>query len=969
MNVLGPLQVQVDGGSIDVGGPKARALLATLAHHLGDVVRLDTLIEALWDDNAPRSARNVIQVRLSGLRKMLEPAAKFTTTPSGYALQPDGVTVDSVDFERLAKAAIDHLDTDPSSALQLADEALAMWRGEPVGIELDIRPLEGLLGGLDELRTRIQLARLDALLELGQHVECCAEADNLADRHPYREDFRERQMLALYRSGRQAEALAAYRQARNVLVDELGVEPGPRLQALHRQILEQATALDVADAAPTRPTSTAAELATDNVRAEPNTFVERPETDAVISALQPGRIVTVVGTGGIGKSRCVNAAARRCLDAEAFSDGVWLIDLAPLPEGSDAVAAIAGSAMGLGQQPGVSMVDTIVSYLHDRRALLVLDNCEHVATAAAAFANVVATRCRSTSVLAASRIRLGPVEETVITLDRLPDDAANRLLTARIQEAGAGPFSEDDGAALCAVLDNYPLAIELASARTRSMGPREIAARLDAQPQLLRSSPASVAANTSTPGSSRRHTDLATALDWSLDQLSPDALATLRRSTVFVSDFDLDSAEAVLSTSDRSAGDVVDDLGELVEHHLVSRDHGRARFRVLEPIRQHLRATADVTDSTTYSRHYEAMAIEAMCGLRGPDEAVWWDRVNTELPHIREVVRAAIERRDVERLEQLMTQMAVASPLPGFTEPGEWALDAITRLQLAPADAPATTFAAAFHHAHHKQRDACTALVDQLETVVDDPLLEALVHTARAFNDPSRADMGPAGRTAADASGDEALAVYASISQARPDVTRADRHGNPTLRTFARSFLSAYVITDISSDEARQNKRELYRIALTSNNSQTIAGAQGFMAIQHCVDNDPSSAAPLAVEMIERFARGRSPFWIWHGVEIVAVMLAMARMDPFTSEKLWAGVTASGTIPYSRLTRNPELPVWVASQLTSDQQLQAISEGSLLDMDAAVLEARKAAEQLATEPMTTGRTTTERAATGRLAVG
>ena len=474
------------------------------------------------------------------------------------------------------------------------------------------------------------------------------------------------------------------------------------------------------------------------------------------------------------------------------------------------------------------------------------------------------------------------------------------------------------------------------------MGPSEIAARLHEQPQLLEpTATAHVGAFT------RRHVDLATTLNWSLKQLSPAARDTLHRSTVFVSDFDLASAEAVLTTPERSRSDVVGDLGELVEHHLVTRDHGRARFRVLEPIRQHLRATGTFTDPAGYSHHYEALAVEAILGLRGPDEALWWDRLHAELPHIREVVRLAIERGDVEGLEVLMTQMAVASPLSAFTEPGEWALEALDRLRLDPIDAPGIALAAALYHAHHKRNAACTALLDRLDGRVDDPLLAAIVLSARAFNDPAASDWGEAGRAVADACGDSALGVYAAISNSNPDVARADRHGNPTLRTFARSFLSAYVLTDRRGDEARSNKHELYRIALTSNNSQTIAGGQGFMAIQHCFDDDPASASPLAVEMIERFAKGRSPFWIWHGVEMIAVMLAMVRIDPFTSEKLWAGVTTSGTIPYARLTRDPELPKWVASQLNEDEMRQAIAEGSLLEMDVAVREARKAAEQMA----------------------
>ena len=265
----------------------------------------------------------------------------------------------------------------------------------------------------------------------------------------------------------------SFRRTRDVLVEELGVEPGPELQLMHRRILEQDEELDPWNRADTGTTAPEVALPRDNLRAEPNLFVERPEVGTVVDALHPGRVVTVVGAGGIGKSRCVAAVARRCLGTAPYADGVWIVDLAPLPEGSNEVAAAVAAALGLGQQRSRSTAETIVDYLDNRRALLVLDNCEHVATAAAAFADSVGAGSTTTAILAASRVRLAVRAESVITLERLPDDAAHRLLLARIAEVGAGPFADDECADLCAVLDNYPLAIELAAARTRARAPRD----------------------------------------------------------------------------------------------------------------------------------------------------------------------------------------------------------------------------------------------------------------------------------------------------------------------------------------------------------------------------------------------------------------------------------------------------------------------------------------------------------------
>lgn len=954
IGVLGSLVVHRDGIPVSVGGPRPQSVLVTLVHRLDEIVRVDTLADAVWGDRPPKSARNALQVHISRLRRALGPSFDLQTSEHGYTLRSDSVECDVAEFERQAATAAALADSDPVACMSAAQAALDLWRGDPVAEDLGIEVVSGRLVELGELRIALRTMLLEARLALGQHRECCADAEAFADEHPFREEIRALQLVALYRSGRQTEALAAYRRTRHRLVEELGVEPGPELRSLHRRILEQDELLDLAPQASSTTYSSRdgvsldgalpeVTLATDNLQPEPNVFVERPEIEVIVDALTPGRVVSAVGAGGIGKSRCVAAAARRCHSDGRFADGVWLVDLAPLPEGSTDVAATVAAAIGLGQEPGVSFADTVVAYLALRHALVVLDNCEHVATAAGSFVDRLVTAAPSTAVLAASRVRLGLSAEFVVTLDRLPETAARQLLAARIAEIGAGPFPREACAELCAALDNYPLAIELAAARTRALTPREIVARLGAQPGLLTAPIAACDA-----GSSRRHADLATALDWSLEQLTPAVRETLYRSTVFVSDFDLATAESVLATPERCAVDVVGDLGELVEHHLVSRDHGRARFRVLEPIRQHLADRGGSAVRKRYSAHFASFAIDAARGLRGPDEASWWDRLNADLAHVREMARDAIERRDVELLDRVMLEMAVASPIGAFIDPGDWAITAMSELGIEPVEAPGITLSAAAHLAHHKQRDACNALLDRLEGASDDPLVRATNYCIRSLNDPASTYWAELMREAAETCGDQALRVYALIQQKEhPDVELADRFGNPTLRVFARSFHSAYVLHDKHGAEARQNKIDLYRIALGSNNLYTIAGGQGFMAIQHCFDDDPHRASPLAVEMIERFAKGRSPFWIWHGVEMIAVMLAMVRTAPFTSEKLWAGVTTSGTIPYARLTRDPELPEWVAAQLGDEEMRRAFAEGSSLDMDTAAREARKAAEAMA----------------------
>lgn len=942
IGVLGLLDATRAGEPVELGGPKSQAVLLALAHNLDDVVRVDTISEVLWGDRPPKSARNAIQVKVSQLRSALGPGCEVRATAMGYTLCSEGVTVDAAEFERLVGVAEGSVEADPSAAVDAGRAALALWRGAPMAEELELEPLRAQVVVLKELRVHAQMLVLDAHLRLGQHRECCVDAGKLAEEHPYREDIRAIHMRALYRSGRQTESLAVYRRTRELLVEELGIDPGPELSALHRQILDQDPALDAPSVRAARTPVVDASLVTDNLRSEPNVFVDRPEVEAIVDSIEPGRVVTAVGTGGIGKTRCVSAVARRCQGDAVAADGVWVVDLAPLPDGSDGVAAAVADAMGLGQEPETTFATTIASYLAHRSTLVVLDNCEHVADSAGRFVEDLVAGAPSTAILAASRVRLGLASESVVALDRLPDHAARELLDARIAEVGAGPFADQERDELCAVLDNYPLAIELAAARTRALSPREIAQRLADQPGLLTRAAATRAAD-----GSRSHADLATALEWSLEQLSPEARETLIRATVFVSDFDLRSAEAVLSTDDTSDADVVAHLGELVEHHLVSRDHGRARFRVLEPIRQHLRVRAFSSAQQRYIEHFSAFAIDGAVGLCGPDEAKWWGRVHGELPHVREVVRLATERADIELLDRVMAPMAVAMSILGFVTPGDWAVDALRRLELAPADAPGVAAAAAAHFAHLDQIEECDAIIDSLDASVDDPWMRAVVYCLRLFRDPSDEQWGPLLKAAAEECRDPALLVLGKFRARDPDgVEAADEHGNPTLRVYARQMRSA-MMADALSDEARQNREELYRIALASNNQHTIAEGQMFMALQLCFDGDPHRAGPLAVEMIERMVRVRSPHWVWHGVEVIGVMLAMLRMEPYTSERLWAAVSSAGRPPFARLTRNPELPAWVASQLSDEQRRQAIDDGSGLTMDVAAVEARKAAERMA----------------------
>jgi DNA-binding SARP family transcriptional activator len=243
--ILGPLEALVDGEPVELGGPRQRALLGVLLTRAGLTVSRDALVDALWGDDPPASAANVLQTYVSHLRKALPPN-RLLTRPPGYALEVGEDELDLRRFERELAGARRHLsEQDPESALAHLDEALALWRGPPLGGVGDAPFAAIEAARLDELRLAAHEDRFDAILALGRGGEAVPEIEAFVGRHPLRERPRAQLMLALYRSGRQSDALAAFRDSRALLVDELGIEPSQALRDLNAAILRQDPALDL----------------------------------------------------------------------------------------------------------------------------------------------------------------------------------------------------------------------------------------------------------------------------------------------------------------------------------------------------------------------------------------------------------------------------------------------------------------------------------------------------------------------------------------------------------------------------------------------------------------------------------------------------------------------------------------------------------------------------------------------------
>jgi DNA-binding SARP family transcriptional activator len=476
-SVLGPLTVSTAAGRpVDIPEAKVRALLGVLLVHAGRTVSADRLVEDLWGDRLPRDPAGALQTKVSRLRRALaraEPGAEklVESRAPGYALRVGPGDVDSGRFTETTAAAYatDH----PHTKAELLTRALALWQGDAFADLADLDVVRSAAGQLEELRLTALETLAETRLTLGEHQALIGELGELSARHPLRERLRAVQLRALYQAGRQSEALALYDDVRRRLADELGTDPGPELTALHQAILRHDTALWTAPA--DTPPSGHCDLP-----AHLTGLIGRTEAVSEIRQLiDAHRLVTLTGSGGVGKTRLAEEAARQA--SAAFPHGVRMVALA----GSTDVAEQLSAALGVREEGATGLEDA----LRPKRLLILLDNCEHVVESAARTVRRLLAAAPGLSVLATSREPLGLAGETVWTVPPLTQADAERLFTARAAAAAPGfTVTGEDAAAvatICRRLDRMPLALELAATRVRALGVREIAARLDDRFRLL----------------------------------------------------------------------------------------------------------------------------------------------------------------------------------------------------------------------------------------------------------------------------------------------------------------------------------------------------------------------------------------------------------------------------------------------------------------------------------------------------
>ena len=649
--LLGPVSLVRDGQPVAIGGPTARAVLALLLLRAGRVVTTDQLVDALWNDEPPRSAVQTIRAYVSRLRRALaeetDPRPRLRSEASGYLLRVEPGELDARTFEvaALAGRRLAARGEWAAAADELAG-GLGLWRGPALAGLAGFPALEAEAERLEELRQGALTDRLEADLALGRHAEVIPELEGLIADQPYRERLWGALMLALYRSGRQADALGTYQRARRLLVDELGVEPGPELRSLELAILRQDPSLDPLRTPPGE---------THLLPAERDSFVGRAQELAHLDRLlHESRMITLTGVGGSGKTRLALRATRDA--ADRYPDGAWWVELAAVTD-PQLVAQLAAAAVGVtaAESKTRDVAQVLVDYLADREALLVLDNCEHLGSAVAGLADAVLSHCPRMRVLATSRETLSVGGEVVVPvppLDVPPDPAeapdafaSVRLFLDRARSAApafnAGPDDLQRIAEICRRLEGIPLAIELVAARVKVLSPADIATRLDGHLDLVGGGP-----RTALP----RHRSLRATLDWSYGLLDPVEQRLLRRVSVFVGGFSLRAAADVAGAAANEADATLERLAGLVDRSLVQ-THRRGsglRYRLLEPVRQYgLERLGSEDDAEAIRARHAAyclrLAEEGDAHLRGPEQGAWLENLDAEHANLRAAIDWALD--------------------------------------------------------------------------------------------------------------------------------------------------------------------------------------------------------------------------------------------------------------------------------------------------------------------------------------
>ncbi|WP_367128513.1 BTAD domain-containing putative transcriptional regulator [Saccharothrix sp. HUAS TT1] len=742
----------------EIAGPRLRGLVALLADDLRTGCGAGLLVDGLWPDDRPEHPAKALQVLVSRVRSRFG-ADVIARTPTGYrlALAEDQVDSSAV-LVRAEAAARCARAGDHAAALAHADAGLALWGEAGPG------PVEDVDDPVTALRARRRVthralvrARALALARLDRPEEAVDPLAELTAERPRDEEVLVELLRCEAATVGPATALARYDDYRRALRDDLGADPGAALRAEHRRLLRGA-----------------APAVRRGVAHEPNALLGRDDDVAAVEALlRTSRVTSIVGPGGLGKTRLANAVARR-----ADVPAVVVVPLAGIT-GDEDVAREVAAAVGVGRRVVDDLAAAVATALAAGPSLLVLDNCEHVVTGVADLVRTLVSTTAEARVLTTGRTPLGLSSESVHQLPELSLATSVELFGQRARAARPGVDLPPAAVAeVCRHLDGLPLAVELAAARVRTLSVADLARRLDDRFGLLRGG---------ARDSPERHHTLHAVVDWSWNLLEPAGRAAMRALSVFADGFTADAARAVLAAL--PAGEVDRVLEHLVDHSLlkVSDTPSGARLRMLETVREFSAARpAGGTDDATaaflgWAREF---GLAHHADLLGADPYASCAAVRAERENLAQALRQALDRDDRPTVAALVAVLGVLwsldadharltalirwtsrplaryRPEPALTEATRTALTLVVVHTYVAAGPRALRAAAALRRLGPARPDTVIRAIGWVVGAVDDPaalrrlcdsaepLVAAVANTVAGYHLDAAGDVGAALRAA-----------------------------------------------------------------------------------------------------------------------------------------------------------------------------------------------------------------------------
>jgi len=662
LRVLGGLSLRRGGKSVPLGGPKAQLLLAVLVAHRHGRVSADRLVEVLWAGTPPKSAMATIQSQISRLRAVLAPGFGISFETAGYRLEVIDGEVDASRFEALLARSRTLADEESLRAL---NDSLRLWEGSAYGQFSDAAEVSSEAVRLDELRLVATDEWAEARMAMGDPASMVGELEALVSAHPYRESYWRLLMLALYRTGRQAEALRRASELRSILGQEVGLDISPAMRELEAQVLADDPCLLIEHES--TPSARPAVPSLPRLQGSTSFVGREPDVTTLSAELEQQPLVTITGAGGVGKTRLALRIAGRVIDE--FEDGVTVVEFAALRDPSGTAQVIA-QALDVQPHQHRTIETTIEDYLAPAHTLLVLDNCEHVTEILAPLVDRLRASCPDLRILATSRQSLGLAGEYVEVLapltlpmpeadliDELADSSAVELFVSRAAVAFPGfVLTEQNSAAvadICRRLDGLPLALELAAAQLRTMGVDALAARLNKRIELL---------GQTQRGADGRQRTLHDLVKWSHDLLTPEERQVFEQLAVFAGGFDLAAAESVCTIGDGRMSAVGHIVSLVDKSMVVLVDPATSRYQLLESLREfgldQLRESGAL--DAAEDRHLEwfvGLGERGAIGLDSPEEATWSADLQRDYDNFRAAHLTAVRQGDADRALRLVSAL------------------------------------------------------------------------------------------------------------------------------------------------------------------------------------------------------------------------------------------------------------------------------------------------------------------------